>query len=53
MRDKLTAELADIYPAVAESLAELLPRIVQNTATSSTSRLARCRTVRIGCSLPS
>jgi hypothetical protein len=29
-RDELAAELADIYPAFAERLAELLPRIVQS-----------------------
>jgi hypothetical protein len=29
-RDKLAAELADIYPAFAQNLAELLPRIASN-----------------------
>jgi hypothetical protein len=42
-RDRLAAELADVYPPFARWVADFLPRLAAATARSSTSTLTRCR----------
>ena len=51
-RDKLAAELADIYPAFAQMLADLLSRIAANDARSTTSTSTPGRQVRTVSSSP-
>ena len=52
VRDELANELADLYPAFAEKLVELLARVVVNDRRSTTSTIALCQQEPTACLLP-